>query len=106
MCPAAQLESNDVTQRLQQADRLDVSRRSTQRSIRDTCRFVQLNRSKEVTHAMKKFGFASIVASGMAAAVLGLAAPAQAGIDHHTWLDEIQPTATVPYTDTTVHQSR
>jgi hypothetical protein len=55
---------------------------------------------------MKKFGFASIVASGMAAAVLGLAAPAQAGIDHHAWLDEIQPTATVPYTDTTVHQSR
>lgn len=55
---------------------------------------------------MKKFGFASIVASGMAATVLGLAAPAQAGIDHHTWLDEIQPTATVPYTDTTVHQSR
>lgn len=55
---------------------------------------------------MKKIGFTTIVAGGFAAAVLGVAAPAQAGIDHHTWLDEIHPTATVPYTDTVVHQSR
>lgn len=55
---------------------------------------------------MKKFGFASIVAGGMAAAVLGLAAPAQAGIDHHTWLDQINTSASAPHVDTSVHQSR
>ena len=36
---------------------------------------------------MKKFGFASIVASGLAAAVLGLAAPAQAGLSHNIWVN-------------------
>ena len=35
---------------------------------------------------MKKFGFATIVASGLAAAVLGLAGPAQADIGHHQWV--------------------
>ncbi|MBJ7337290.1 hypothetical protein [Mycolicibacterium sp.] len=30
---------------------------------------------------MKKFGIATLLASGLTAAVLGLAAPAQAGID-------------------------
>ena len=55
---------------------------------------------------MKKFGFASIVASGLAAAVLGLAAPAQADLDHNGWVNQIGPTATAPQVDTTVHQSR
>ena len=73
---------------------------------------------------MKKYGFATIAASGLAAAVLGLAAPAQAvvtaeapsavvasaeistGIDHHTWLDDIQPHVKVPQVDTSVQQSR
>lgn len=79
---------------------------------------------------MKKFGFASVLAGGLAAAVLGLAAPAQAdsttdatsavpaasamailqvaptGIDHHGWLYDIQPRAHAPQVDTTVHQSR
>ncbi len=55
---------------------------------------------------MKKFGIASIMASAMAAAVVGLAAPAQAGIDHHVWLDQINHSASVPQVDTTVHQSR
>jgi hypothetical protein len=55
---------------------------------------------------MKKFGIASIVASGLAAAVVGLAAPASAGVDHHAWLDQISPTVNVPQVDTTVHQSR
>ena len=32
---------------------------------------------------MKKFGFASIIANGLAAAVLGLAAPAQADLGHN-----------------------
>ena len=67
---------------------------------------------------MKKFGFATVVASGLAAAILGLAAPAQAvsgagappvlasathipsGIDHRVWLDEIGPHVNVPTVDT------
>jgi hypothetical protein len=55
---------------------------------------------------MKKFGIASIITGGMVAAVIGLAGPAQAGIDHHVWLDQISPTVVVPHVDTTVHQSR
>ena len=68
---------------------------------------------------MKKFGFASIVASGLAAAVLGLAAPAQAGLSHNIWVnhhygssvtvphvDTIVHQRTVPQVDTSVHQSR
>jgi hypothetical protein len=59
---------------------------------------------------MKKFGFATVVASGLAAAVLGLAAPASAvefstGIDHHQWIHDIQPDVHVPQVDTSVrHQ--
>ena len=73
---------------------------------------------------MKKFGLATIVTSGLAAALLGLAAPAQAvvpgggarvldsvygaktGVDHLGWLDDIQPKVRVPMVDTTVKQSR
>jgi hypothetical protein len=55
---------------------------------------------------MKKFGFATIVASGLAAAVLGLAGPAQAEIGHHDWANTVQQQASVPHVDTTVHQSR
>jgi len=54
---------------------------------------------------VKKFGFATIVASGLAAAVVGLAGPAQADISHHDWVYDIQPHATAPQVDTTVHQS-
>ena len=55
---------------------------------------------------MKKFGFATIVASGLAAAVLGLAGPAQADIGHHDWVNNTGPQVTVPQVDTSVHQSR
>jgi hypothetical protein len=68
---------------------------------------------------MKKLGFTTIVASGLIAGVLGFAAPAaqaavgpvspttvSAGIDHHTWLDQIGPSVNVPRVDTSVHQSR
>jgi ABC-type glycerol-3-phosphate transport system substrate-binding protein len=70
---------------------------------------------------MKKFGFAAVVASGLAAAVLGFAAPAQAGadvtvpvtpmgyssgVDHLDWLNDIQPKVNVPHVDTSVRQSR
>jgi hypothetical protein len=44
---------------------------------------------------MRKLGFATIVASGLAAAVLGLAGPAQADIGHHDWVHDIQQQATV-----------
>jgi len=55
---------------------------------------------------MKKFGFASIVASGLAAAVLGLAAPAQADLGHNTWVNQIGQSVTVPQVNTSVQQSR
>ncbi|MBI3224100.1 MAG: hypothetical protein HYZ39_03465 [Mycolicibacterium cosmeticum] len=54
---------------------------------------------------MKKLGIAGIVTSGLAAAVVGLAAPAAADISHHDWIYDIQPHATAPQVDTTVHQS-
>jgi hypothetical protein len=68
---------------------------------------------------MKKFGFATVVASGLIAGVLGATAPAaqaapvadavspvSAGVDHHVWLDQIDQKVNVPQVDTTVHQSR
>ena len=70
---------------------------------------------------MKKFGFAVIAASGLSAAVLGLAGPAQAaepahiaapssvtissGVDHLDWLNQIHPKPMVPKVDTTVRHS-
>jgi hypothetical protein len=55
---------------------------------------------------MKKFGFASIAATGLAAAILGFAAPAQADITHHEWVHDIQQQVNVPQVDTSVMQSR
>ena len=58
---------------------------------------------------MKKFGFAGItgiVATGLTAAILGFAAPAQADVIHHNWIHDIQPTVNVPQVDMTVQQSR
>jgi hypothetical protein len=64
---------------------------------------------------MTTFGFAAVVASGLTAAILGLAAPAQAdtavktpvivvsGINiptdcgHHGWVVDIQPHTNVPH---------
>ena len=54
---------------------------------------------------MKKFGFATIAASGLAAAILGFAGPAQADSIHHDWIYDIQPQVSVPHVDTSVHQS-
>ena len=69
--------------------------------------------TKESTN-MTKFGLATIAAGGLAAAILGLAAPAQAGtavntpisvasainiptdFGHHAWVVDIQPHANVP----------
>jgi len=50
---------------------------------------------EEEVFEMKKFGFASAIATGFAAAVLGLAAPAQADVVHHDWVHDIQQQATV-----------
>ena len=68
---------------------------------------------------MKKFGFATVMASGLAAGILGVTAPAaqaavapvssttiSVGVDHHVWLDQVGPQVNVPKVDTTVHQSR
>jgi len=64
---------------------------------------------------MTKFGFAAVAASGLTAAILGLAAPAQAAtpvntptvvpsainiptdFGHHAWVVDIQPQANVPH---------
>jgi hypothetical protein len=64
---------------------------------------------------MKKFALAAVVASGLAAAILGLAGPAQAvtvapamtvaaptGVDRLDWLDKIHPKPNVPKVDTSV----
>lgn len=72
---------------------------------------------------MNKFGFAAVVASGLAAAVVGVASPIHAtawadalpvlplpgystGIDHHQWIDTIHEPVSVPQVDSTVRQSR
>ena len=44
---------------------------------------------------MKKFGFATIIASGLTAAFLGLAGPASAGVDHLDWLNDIHQQVSV-----------
>ena len=61
---------------------------------------------KEEGTKMKKFGFATIIASGLTAAFLGLAGPASAGVDHLDWLKDIHHSATVPQVDNSVQQSR
>lgn len=55
---------------------------------------------------MKKFGFATVIASGLAAVILGFAGPAQADVVHHDWVHDIQQQVTVPQVDTTVQHSR
>jgi hypothetical protein len=55
---------------------------------------------------MKKLGIAALVANGMVAAVVGLAAPASADYSHHDWVNDINPHAQAPQVDNSVHQSR
>lgn len=55
---------------------------------------------------MKKFGIASAVAAGFAAALFGLAAPASADVEHHQWVHDIQPTATVGAVTSTIGNGR
>jgi hypothetical protein len=55
---------------------------------------------------MKKFGIASAIATGFAAALFGLAAPANADIEHHQWIQDIQQKATVGSAQSTVGNGR
>ena len=55
---------------------------------------------------MKKFGISTAIAGVLTAAVLSLAAPAQADLGHNNWVNQIGPTATAPHVDTSVHGSR
>ena len=55
---------------------------------------------------MKRIGFATIIASGLTAAVLGLAGPASADVGHRDWVHDIQPQVSVPQVDNSVQQSR
>ena len=65
---------------------------------------------------MKKFGFATIAAAGLAAGLFGFAAPAQAtvlepattisaGTDHLGWINDIQQNVKVPQVDNSVRHS-
>jgi phosphoribosylcarboxyaminoimidazole (NCAIR) mutase len=79
------------------------------RKHRDRPTDIQKTETKEGTK-MKKFGFATIAATGLAAAVLGFAAPAQAApvfpvptdVVHHEWVHDIQQQVNVPQVDTSV----
>ncbi|MDR3663534.1 MAG: hypothetical protein P4L86_24650 [Mycobacterium sp.] len=55
---------------------------------------------------MKKLGLVAVLANGVAAAVLGLAAPASADVAHHDWIYNVQPHVSAPQVDNTVHHSR
>lgn len=52
---------------------------------------------------MKKFAFTGIVVGGLAAAVLGSAAPAQADYGHHGWVGSMGSSVYVPQTNTSAH---
>ena len=54
---------------------------------------------------MKNHGLATVAATGLMAAVLGFAGPANADIGHLDWVYDMQPTVSVPHVDTAVHQS-
>jgi hypothetical protein len=74
---------------------------------------------------MRRTGFATLVASGLATAILGMAAPAHAiaprddlhhvfdslsepkgDVDHLSWLEDVSPKVNVPTVDTTAQLSR
>lgn len=69
---------------------------------------------------MNNLGFAALAAAAFAAAIVGLAVPAEnlapvatppssasfvAGIDHHSWPDDITPDVHFPKVDTSVRHS-
>ncbi len=55
---------------------------------------------------MKKIGFVGVVAGGLVAAVVGLAAPAQADLSHNIWANQQNQTSqTAPQSSTSVQQN-
>jgi len=61
---------------------------------------------QEEGNTMKKFALARVIGGGLVAAVVGFAAPAQADLSHNIWANQQNGTsASVPHTDTSVHQS-
>lgn len=55
---------------------------------------------------MKKLAISSAIATGFAAALFGLAAPANADVSHHQWVQDIQQQATVGSAQATVGNGR
>ncbi|WP_201274588.1 hypothetical protein [Mycolicibacterium sp. CH28] len=56
---------------------------------------------------MKKSALTALIASGLAATVLGLASPAHADTGHNWWVNhEVGQSASVPHVSTSVQQSR
>lgn len=52
---------------------------------------------------MKNLAF-TIVVSGVAAAVLGMAAPAQADYGHHQWIGDMGSSSSAPQVSTNGHR--
>jgi spermidine/putrescine-binding protein len=55
---------------------------------------------------MKKSAITTAIAAGFAAALFGLAAPANADLDHHSWLNDVQQQAVVGSATSTVGNGR
>ena len=55
---------------------------------------------------MKKLGITGAIVTGFAAAVVGLAAPAQADVAHHQWVHDIQQHASSGQVTSTVGNGR
>jgi hypothetical protein len=55
---------------------------------------------------MKKLGITTAIATGFAAAVFGLAAPASADVSHHQWIQDIQQKGNVGSAQATVGNGR
>jgi hypothetical protein len=101
-------------------DGTELSVPVTQHVNRDVRATASTREKKEGAPKMKKFGFATAIASGFAAGFIGLAVPAAAapvadastisasvksGVDHLDWLDDIQPKVNVPRVDTSVRSN-
>lgn len=54
---------------------------------------------------MNTFGITAMIASGLAAAVLGLASPAQADTGHNQWVNQMNShsSAVAPHVNTNAH---
>ncbi len=71
---------------LGRSDRVGIPEPVDRRPNRDTHATARTPRTKGFD--MKKIGFASIIATGFAAAIVGLAGLAQADITHHQWVHD------------------